>query len=130
MSPPAAPSLANAFSYWQGQKFENSTASFVDDIMQALQAVQNVKGTIDVPFWVGETNWPTGGANFKNAVPSVENSAAYWKDAICGMIEWGMNIFVFEAFDEEWKPVEKDNNVENHWGVMTKDGKPKFKLTC
>jgi len=26
--------LANAFSYWQGQKMENATASFSDDIMR------------------------------------------------------------------------------------------------
>lgn len=72
----------------------------MDDIMQALQHVQDTKGVIDVPFWVGETNWPTGGKNFKSAVPSTETAAAYWKDAICGMLGWGVNTFVFEAFDE------------------------------
>ena len=68
--------------------------------MQALQHVQDTKGVIDVPFWVGETNWPTGGQDFKAAVPSTENAAKYWKDAICGMLGWGVNTFVFEAFDE------------------------------
>jgi glucan 1,3-beta-glucosidase len=109
---------------------DNSTQTFFDDIMQALQHVQNVKNTTDIPFWVGETNWPTGGANYGNAVPSVANAAQYWKNAICGMLKWGVNTFVFEAFDESWKPDEKDNDVERHWGVMYENGTAKYDLTC
>ena len=108
---------------------DNSTQSFFDDIMQALQKVQSIKGN-DIPFWVGETNWPTGGADFKNAVPSVAHAAEYWKNAICRMVGWGVNVFVFEAFDEPWKPAEKNNDVEQHWGVMDVNGKPKYDLSC
>ncbi|KAF8253444.1 glycoside hydrolase [Wilcoxina mikolae CBS 423.85] len=122
--------LANAFSYWQKQKISNGTHSFFDDIMQALQHVQDIKGTFDIPFWVGETNWPTGGQDYGDAQPTVKNAAAYWKDAICGMLDWGVNTFVFEAFDEPWKPAEKNNDVERHWGVMDVNGKPKYDLTC
>ncbi|PUU73678.1 glycoside hydrolase superfamily [Tuber borchii] len=122
--------LANAFSYWQGQKMENATASFSDDIMQALAHVQDVKGDNVFDFWVGETNWPTGGKDFGDAVPSIENSRTYWRDAICGIRGWGVNVFVFEAFDESWKPIEKGNDVENHWGVWDANRKPKFELAC
>jgi len=76
--------------------------------MQALQRVQDIKGTFDTPFWIGETNWPTGGQDYGDAEPTVKNAGAYWKDAICGMLDWGVNTFVFEAFDEVslpfWKP--------------------------
>lgn len=49
-------SLANGFPYWQGQKIENATASFFDDIAQALQIVQTVSGSTDkIEFIVGET---------------------------------------------------------------------------
>ncbi|KAI5850600.1 glycoside hydrolase superfamily [Tricharina praecox] len=122
--------LANAFSYWQGSKITNSTQMLFDDIMQALQHVQDVKGTIDIPFWVGETNWPTGGKNFEDAVPNKDNAETYWYSAVCGMLGWGVNTFVFEAFDEPWKPAEKNNDVEQHWGVMTVDGEPKWDLVC
>jgi len=122
--------LANAFSYWQGMKMDNATHSFFDDIMQALQHVQDVKKTIDVDFWVGETNWPTGGADFEASVPSVTNAAAYWKDAVCGMLAWGINVFIFEAFDEPWKPAAKNNDVEQHWGAMDVRGSPKYDLSC
>ncbi|KAH8154378.1 uncharacterized protein LAJ45_02146 [Morchella importuna] len=123
--------LANAFSYWQGQKMDNATHSFFDDIMQALSHVQEVKGSdLDWDFWVGETNWPTGGKDYENAVPSTENAATFWKESVCAMLAWGINIFVFEAFDEVFKPVEKGNDVEHHWGVWDENYKPKYDLSC
>jgi glucan 1,3-beta-glucosidase len=93
-------SLANAFSYWQGQEINNGTHSFVDDIMQALQHVQTIKKKTNVNFWVGETNWPTGGKDYEKGIPNVTNAARYWKEAICGILAWGVDTFVFEAFDE------------------------------
>ena len=96
---------------------------------EALDRIQAIKGT-DFSFWVGETNWPTGGANFEDAIPSTENAATYWKESICAILNWGVNVFVFSAFDEEWKPAEKDNSVEKHWGVFKDDGTPKYDLTC
>lgn len=122
--------LGNAFSYWQGQRMNNASHSFFDDIMQALDRVQTIKGTSNFQFWVGETNWPTGGAKYGDAVPSNDNAATYWKESVCSMLHWGVNVFVFSAFDEEWKPAEKDNSVEKHWGVFKDDGKPKYDLTC
>ncbi|KAL7275204.1 glycoside hydrolase 3 protein [Rhizina undulata] len=121
--------LANAFSYWQGQKMDNSSHSFFDDVMQAMGRIQS-KNTTDIEFWVGETNWPTGGANYGDAVPSVANAAQYWKESICAMTAWDVNVFVFEAFDETWKPVAKDNDVENHWGVWDENNNPKYDLSC
>lgn len=46
------------------------------------------------------------------------------------MVAWGVNVFVFEAFDEVYKPVEKDNDVEHHWGVWDQNYKPKYDLSC
>ena len=65
--------FANAFSYWQGQTMNNASYSFSDDIMQALQQIESIKGT-DIDFWVGETGWPTEGENFESSEPSVENT--------------------------------------------------------
>ncbi|KAI5811643.1 glycoside hydrolase superfamily [Peziza echinospora] len=122
--------LANAFSYWQGQSMANSSHSFFDDIMQALDRIQTIKGSKDFQFWVGETNWPSDGAVLGDAKPSVANAGTFWKESICGMLAWGVNVFVFSAFDENWKPAEKDNGVERHWGIFSDDGKPKFSLSC
>lgn len=122
--------FAHAFSYWQGSTMNNATWVFWDDIQQALKRVEDIKGHGNFQFWVGETGWPVGGANFQAAVPGKENAAIHWKESICPMLKWGINVSVFEAFDEKWKPTEKDNDVENHWGVLEDNGTPRYDLEC
>ncbi|KAK7207705.1 glycoside hydrolase superfamily [Myxozyma melibiosi] len=124
--------FANAFSYWQGQTMANSSYSFFDDIMQALQVIQTTKGSTDITFWVGETGWATDGGSYENADPTVDNAAQFWQESICGIRAWGVNTLVFEAFDESWKPVTSGvSGVETHWGVWTDDGTdPKYSLEC
>ncbi|KAG5359545.1 Glucan 1,3-beta-glucosidase BGL2 [Yarrowia sp. C11] len=128
--------FANAFSYWQGQTMANASYSFFDDIMQALQTIQTVKGTTDIDFWVGETGWPTDGGAFGDSQPGVKQAAQFWQEGICAIRAWGINTLVFEAFDETWKPDTKGDNgeevsgVEKYWGVYDSNLKPKFDTTC
>lgn len=144
--------LCNAFSYWQGQTLQNSSASFFDDIMQAFGHIQSVAGSVtDGPeLWVGETGmsyseassisaneivgWPTGGSKYQNAVPGTDAASSFFHQAICGILDWGVNVFSFEAFDEPWKPVStgQDGSVadETHWGVWNADRSTKFAITC
>lgn len=123
--------FANAFSYWQGQTQANASYSFFDDIMQALQSIQTAKGETDITFWIGETGWPTEGTAFENSEPSVANAQTFWKDAICAMRGWGVNVIVFEAFDEAWKPnTSGTSDVEKHWGVWDADHNLKYSLSC
>lgn len=123
--------FANAFSYWQGQTKQNASYSFFDDIMQALQKIQGVKGSTDISFWVGETGWPSEGTNFESSEPSVENAKDFWQDAICALRAWGVNVAVFEAFDEAWKPDESGTaDVEKHWGVWDSNYELKYSIGC
>jgi len=128
--------LCNAFSYWQGQELSNATHSFFDDIMQAFGHIQDVAGSAsDGPeLWVGETGWPTAGSTYQSAVPGTSSAQTYWQQAICGIMDWGVNVFSFEAFDEPWKPVSTgaDGSVadETHWGVWNSDRSSKFSLSC
>lgn len=127
--------LCNAFSYWQGQVISNATGSFFDDIKQAFGHIQAVSGSNDaIEMWVGETGWTTAGSKYGDAVPSVSNAATFFKQGVCGLIEWGFNVFFFEAFDEPWKPVAtgQDGTVadETHWGAMTVDRKAKYAIKC
>ncbi|KAI9845310.1 MAG: glycoside hydrolase 3 protein [Sclerophora amabilis] len=127
--------LVNAFAYWQGQDIDNATATFFDDIARATTHIQDVKGSTDgIEIIVGETGWTTEGTKYKAAQPSVENAQKYWKTAICGIRDWGVDVFAFEAFDELWKPDSiSDTGVaadEKHWGVYDDQLKPKYDLSC
>ncbi|CUM63010.1 uncharacterized protein PRCAT00000572001 [Priceomyces carsonii] len=123
--------FSNAFSYWQGQTMNNASYSFFDDIMQALQVIQTVKGLTDINFWVGETGWPTDGSAFESAQPSTANAKSFWQEAICAIRGWGINVAVFEAFDEAWKPDTSGiSSVEKHWGVWDSNSDLKYSLSC
>lgn len=123
--------FANAFSYWQGQTKQNASYSFFDDIMQALQKIQSAKGSTDIDFWVGETGWPSEGTSFESSDPSVDNAKEFWQDAICAIRAWGVNVAVFEAFDEAWKPDSSGtSDVEKHWGVWDANSKLKYSIGC
>ncbi|KAI5867589.1 glycoside hydrolase family 17 protein [Durotheca rogersii] len=127
--------LCNAFSYWQGQTLANATGSFYDDIFQVFGRIQERAGGTDrVELWVGETGWPTDGDIYQRAQPGVTEADTFYHRAVCGMVDWGFNVFYFEAFDEEWKPhaVGEDGSIadETSWGAMTTDRKPKYSLKC
>lgn len=118
--------LVNAFSYWQGQDISNATGSFYDSIFQAYARIEDIKGTNHgIERWVGETGWPSDGNNYQNAEPTLPNAEKFYREATCGMINWGFNVFVFEAFDEPGKmgAIGEDGTVadETNWGSMKAD---------
>ncbi|TDZ46903.1 Glucan 1,3-beta-glucosidase [Colletotrichum trifolii] len=101
--------LANAFSFWQGQAAGNASSYFLDNIAQAFEHIQT-------------------------AVPGHDNAEAYYKNGVCFLVQWGFNVFFFEAFDEPWKPhaisEEGFEAPEVHWGGMTADRRAKYPLKC
>lgn len=50
------------------------------------------------------------------------------------MVDWDVNVFVFEAFDEPWKPDSIGDNGfaadEKNWGAMKADRSAKYSLKC
>ncbi|KAI9759028.1 MAG: glycoside hydrolase 3 protein [Chaenotheca gracillima] len=127
--------LVNAFSYWQGQDITNATGSFFDDIMQATARIQSTKGSVNgIDIKVGETGWTTEGTTYESAQPSVKNAQKFWKSGVCGMLDWGVDVFAFEAFDESWKPDSVSDNGtpadEKHWGVFDANRAPKYDISC
>jgi glucan 1,3-beta-glucosidase len=58
----------------------------------------------------------------------------YWQSAVCGLLDWGVDLFWFEAFDEPNKAdAIGDDGVaasEKHWGSFTSDRQPKFDMKC
>ena len=95
--------MANAFAYWQGKEVgSGATYTYFDDVQQALGHIQQVAGSLDsIEFWNGETGWPTdGGTGYEAATAGTGNAATYYSQAVCGLLDWGVNVFYFEAFDE------------------------------
>lgn len=129
--------LGNAFAYWQGAPVNNASKTYFDDIAQAIEHVQKVAGdnAKNIRFLNGETGWPTdGGSDYGPAKAGTQNAETFYKQGVCGMLAWGVDVFYFEAFDEPWKPVSVGDNGEakdeTHWGLYTADRKIKFDATC
>lgn len=80
------------------------------------------------------TSETDGGTDYGAAKAGTSNAAAYHKSGVCGMLDWGVDVFYFEAFDEPWKPASVGDNGaaedETHWGAYTSDRTAKFNLSC
>ncbi|MBX2817888.1 MAG: glycosyl hydrolase family 17 [Saprospiraceae bacterium] len=87
---------------------------------------------IEKPIHIGETGW----ASYSNGHYGDAGSKATdeYKEAIYyGLLrDWtnvaGISCFYFEAFDEVWKDAANPGGSENHFGLITVDGKAKFAL--
>lgn len=128
--------LMNAFAFWQGTAVDKSYQTYYGDIYNATSHITKLAGGADgLDLWTGEVGWPsTGGTDYEDAKAGTENAATNWKTSICPALTMNQNVFVFEAFDEPWKPDSKGDNGqsadEKHWGVMDANGVPKFDLSC
>ncbi|RNC89417.1 MAG: glycosyl hydrolase family 17 [Allomuricauda sp.] len=87
---------------------------------------------IEKPVHIGETGW----ASFSNGFYGPEGSKACdeYKEALYyrSLRDWtnkaGISCFYFEAFDELWKDAENPGGSENHFGLITVDGKAKYAI--
>ncbi|KAL8805303.1 MAG: hypothetical protein Q9182_002071 [Xanthomendoza sp. 2 TL-2023] len=127
--------LVNAFGYWQHQNIDNATATYLDDLQQAIGHIQDLAGLTTIEIMNGETGWPgDGGENYGEARAGTANEKRFFKEGVCAALAWGVDVFYFEAFDEAWKPKSKGDDGtfsdETHWGAFYASRTPKFSLTC
>jgi len=84
------------------------------------------------PVHIGETGWASSSDGFYGNEGS--KAADEYKQALFynAMRVWtnkeGISCFFFEAFDEIWKDSKNPKGSENHFGVLTVDGKAKYAL--
>ena len=87
---------------------------------------------VSKPIHIGETGWATISNGFYGRDGS--RASDQYKEALYYelMREWtnkaGISCFYFEAFDEPWKDAHNPNGSENHFGLITVDGKAKYVL--
>ena len=84
------------------------------------------------PIHIGETGWATVSNGFYGTTGS--KASDEYKEALYHklMRAWtnkeGISCFYFEAFDEPWKDGHNELGSENHFGLITLDGKAKYAL--
>jgi exo-beta-1,3-glucanase (GH17 family) len=96
----------------------------IAELNNAYNEIKSRQG-LGKPAILAETGWSTAGTFWLgSAQPSMENSRAYW-DAVH---EWARenntDVFWFNSFDENWKPLEGGFDAR-HWGVFYSDGQVK-----
>ncbi len=84
------------------------------------------------PIHIGETGWATVSDGFYGETGSKATDeykeAMYYKLMRDWTNEAGISCFYFEAFNEPWKDSKNPMGSENHFGLITVDGKAKYAL--
>jgi exo-beta-1,3-glucanase (GH17 family) len=131
--------------YWDSPAADEVGYSDHDRVLSAMQRAafyaqgqyESVKAYVhgidpEKPIHIGETGWSSVSVGFYGNNGSF--AADEYKQALYyqAMREWtdaeGISCFYFEAFDEQWKDPNHPDGSENHFGLITLDGKAKFAL--
>lgn len=82
------------------------------------------------PIAIGETGWATvtNGVGIPLAFAHESAQDRYFKEMSAWSQNQGIPIFFFEAFDEDWKGGPDPQEPEKHWGLFTKDRRPKLAM--
>ena len=131
--------------YWDSPASDEVGYSDHDRVLSAMQRAafyaqgqyESVKSYVhgidpEKPIHIGETGWSSVSVGLYGNNGSF--AADEYKQALYhqAMRDWteaeGISCFYFEAFDEQWKDPNHTDGSENHFGLITLDGKAKFAL--
>lgn len=110
--------FANIYPYWKGISIE-CAMDFFDKQYRALKTVAGAK-----EVRISESGWPSGGNSIGEAKANPENAATYLRHLLSWAEANRVQIFVFEAFDENWK-AEEEGPQGAHWGLFDEAGQLK-----
>ena len=110
--------FVHTYPVWEGKTL-NEAMPFTRANLTLVQ-----KALPHTPMAIGEAGWATTATEFGERA-SEENQAKYVADLLAFGREHNMTIFVFEAFDEDWKGNNDPNGAEKHWGLFDIDRRPK-----
>lgn len=131
--------------YWDSPASDEVGYSDHDRVLSAMQRAafyaqgqyESVKSYVhgidpEKPIHIGETGWSSVSVGLYGNNGSF--AADEYKQALYhqAMRDWteaeGISCFYFEAFDEQWKDPNHTDGSENHFGLITLDGKAKFAI--
>ncbi len=116
------------------EKIDKAMVRALDFAKAQYDSVSNYMASIGVkkPIHIGETGWAT--VSNGHYGPTGSKATDEYKEASYynQMREWtnkaGISCFYFEAFNEPWKDSNNKKGSENHFGLITVDGKAKYAL--
>lgn len=138
--------VAHFYAFWEGQSISDATESLwrnYDTLQKTLRAAYPSR---TLRIVIGETGWPSGGAQHGLAVPGAKSQRRFIEEFMTSACERSVPYYFFEAFDEEWKwregassiapgaqPLSRDrsfvgNRVGSSWGIYRSNGKLKPEL--
>jgi len=102
--------------------------------MTQYEGVSNYVKSLGVekPIHIGETGWAT--VSNGHYGPTGSKATDEYKESLYynHLREWtnkeGISCFYFEAFNEQWKDAQNKKGSENHFGLITIEGKAKYAL--
>ena len=75
-----------------------------------------------------------GGSDYEASHAGTANAETFYKHGVCAALDWGFDVFYFEAFDETGKLKsvgdDKTSQDETHWGAFSDTRVAKYDLTC
>ncbi|MCL4163048.1 UNVERIFIED_CONTAM: hypothetical protein GTU68_041381 [Idotea baltica] len=111
--------LINCYPYWEMTPVQYAL-SHMKEMYQRTCDIAGGKRVI-----ISETGWPSEGAPFGEAIPSINNAMTYFISACQWADEEGIEMFYFSSFDEPWKQRD-EGEVGAHWGLWDSEGSLKY----
>lgn len=116
------------------ERIHNAMKRARDFAVKQYDSVSNYMKSlgVDKPIHIGETGWATVSSGHYG--PKGSKATDEYKEALYynHIREWSaknqVSVFYFEAFNEQWKDSHNKKGSENHFGLITIDGRAKYAL--
>ncbi len=121
--------LMHAHPMWNGLQLEGAL-DWLKKQKNVVEAMHSDRRVV-----IGETGWATSvadhgeQASLIKGVPGEAEQATFHRELRNWTESEQITVFVFEAFDENWKGGEDHLEVEKHWGLFGADRSPKAALS-
>ncbi|MFT4102089.1 MAG: hypothetical protein QM674_13825 [Burkholderiaceae bacterium] len=107
--------------YWEDEPVGISAAiAHVHDTVERMKSMAKGKEIL-----IGETGWPSGGRQRREAVPGRVEQARFVREFALMAENEGWRYNVIEAFDQPWKR-RLEGAMGGYWGLFDSDGAQKF----
>ncbi|NMG44428.1 glycosyltransferase [Aromatoleum toluvorans] len=97
--------------YWEGVKVEEAAAYTLERLKRVKAAYPNK------PVVITETGWPSHGDVQWDAIPTPQAQARYLREFIAQARSLGIDYYVIEAFDGQWKR-DEEGRPGPYWGLF------------